>query len=86
MHLRFRPDTRPFDSVSPHPVLPCQVLHLAATIAPNQDVAFMLGIAWTAVNLLMSNFFISFNQMTLRWISQVAVGVGVVGWEADSAP
>jgi hypothetical protein len=30
------------------------VLALAAVITPNQDVAFMLAIAWTAINLLMS--------------------------------
>ncbi|GAX73384.1 hypothetical protein CEUSTIGMA_g837.t1 [Chlamydomonas eustigma] len=52
-----------------------QVLHLAAALTPNQDTAFMLGIAWTAVNLLLSNFFISYDQMyfyglsQLRWIS-----------------
>jgi hypothetical protein len=31
-----------------------QVLALAAVITPNQDIAFMIAIAWTAVNLLMS--------------------------------
>lgn len=31
-----------------------QVLALAAAVAPNQDVAFMFAIAWTAVNMLMS--------------------------------
>ncbi len=48
-----------------------QVLHLAAILAPNQDIAFMVAIAWTAINMLMSNFFITFSQMTLGWISQV---------------
>ncbi|KAG1673764.1 hypothetical protein FOA52_002333 [Chlamydomonas sp. UWO 241] len=48
-----------------------QVLHLAATLAPNQDAAFMLSIAWTAVNLLMSNFFITYDQMRLNWLSQL---------------
>jgi hypothetical protein len=48
-----------------------QVLHLASTLAPNQDLAFMISIAWTAVNLLMSNFFITYDQMGLNWLSQL---------------
>ncbi len=40
-----------------------QVLHAATAIAPNQDVAFMLAIAWTAVNLMLSGYFIRFDQV-----------------------
>jgi len=59
-----------------------QVLHLAATLAPNQDIAFMLAIAWTAVNLLMSNFFIMYDQMTLSWLSQLR-WVSAMGYAFD---
>ncbi|KAL6756257.1 ABC-2 type transporter-domain-containing protein [Haematococcus lacustris] len=48
-----------------------QVLHCAAILAPNQDMAFMMAIAWTAVNLLMSNFFIMYSQMAFNWLSQL---------------
>ncbi len=40
-----------------------QVLHCCAILAPNQDVAFMLSIVWTAIQLLMSNFFITFTEV-----------------------
>ncbi|KXZ56416.1 hypothetical protein GPECTOR_1g370 [Gonium pectorale] len=33
-----------------------QVLYAAAIATPNQDTAFMVAIAWTAVNILMSNY------------------------------
>ena len=59
------------------PVETTQVLHFAATVTPNQDAAFMLAIAWTAVNLLMSNFFIGYDEMSLGWISQVG------GWQSQ---
>ncbi|KAJ9505285.1 hypothetical protein QJQ45_027868 [Haematococcus lacustris] len=48
-----------------------QVLHCAAILAPNQDMAFMIAIGWTAVNLLMSNFFIMYSQMAFDWLSQL---------------
>lgn len=35
-------------------LIAAQVLALAAAVTPNQDAAFMVAIAWTAVNLLMS--------------------------------
>jgi hypothetical protein len=41
----------------------------AATLAPSQDFAFMITIAWTALNLLVSNYFIRFADLTLYWIS-----------------
>lgn len=50
-------------------------MHGCAILAPNQDAAFMLSICWTAVQLLMSNFFITFSSVrlwritALRWIS-----------------
>jgi hypothetical protein len=46
-----------------------QVMFCAATLAPSQDFAFMITIAWTAVNLLVSNYFIRFIDLTLYWIS-----------------
>lgn len=58
------------------PSTPCcrhrsQVLHGAAMLAPNQDLAFMLSICWTAVQLLMSNFFIVFTDVKLYGITQL---------------
>ena len=40
-----------------------QVLHAAAIISPNQDIAFMISISWTAVQLLLSGFFIDFTTV-----------------------
>ena len=72
MHLaatpRFALFPKPIPTSNPDVL---QVLHFAATVTPNQDAAFMLAIAWTAVNLLMSNFFISYDEMSLGWLSQV---------------
>lgn len=48
-----------------------QVLAFAAVVTPNQDVAFMLAIGWTAVNLLMSNFMVRYKDMTQVWFSQL---------------
>lgn len=36
---------------------------LAWTFSP--DTAFMLAIAWTALNLLMSNFFITYDEVCM---------------------
>lgn len=54
-----------------HPLLlPApQVLHCCAILAPNQDVAFMLSIVWTAIQLLMSNFFITFTEVVFQWLT-----------------
>ncbi|GMH36516.1 hypothetical protein BSKO_04384 [Bryopsis sp. KO-2023] len=46
-----------------------QVLHFAAVITHNQDTAFMVAISFTAVNIIVSNFFIPFKQIALDWIS-----------------
>uniref|UniRef100_A0A383VRM2 ABC transporter domain-containing protein n=1 Tax=Tetradesmus obliquus TaxID=3088 RepID=A0A383VRM2_TETOB len=52
-----------------------QVLHCCAIVAPNQDVAFMLSIVWTAIQLFFSNYFIMFSEVELygitflRWFS-----------------
>jgi hypothetical protein len=39
------------------------VLHCCAVIAPNQDVAFMLSILWTTIQLLLSGFFVNFPEV-----------------------
>jgi hypothetical protein len=50
--------------------LPClQVLHCCAIVAPNQDVAFMLSIVWTAIQLFFSNYFIMFSEVELHGIT-----------------
>jgi ATP-binding cassette subfamily G (WHITE) protein 2 len=46
-----------------------QVLYFAAVVTPNQDMAFMIAIAFTAVNILLSNFFIPFDLIEFDWIS-----------------
>ncbi|KAI8467922.1 MAG: hypothetical protein J3K34DRAFT_523385 [Monoraphidium minutum] len=47
------------------------VLACAAVITPNQDIAFMVAIAWTAVSMLMSNFMVRFADMSQVWLSQL---------------
>jgi hypothetical protein len=42
------------------------VLHACAVIAPNQDVAFMLSILWTTIQLLLSGFFVNFPEVRAR--------------------
>ncbi|KIY92062.1 hypothetical protein MNEG_15902 [Monoraphidium neglectum] len=46
-------------------------MHLCAVVAPTQDVAFMYSIAWTAVQLLFNNFFITFREVTLGWLTNL---------------
>jgi hypothetical protein len=46
-----------------------QVLSFAAIVAPNQDMAFMGAISWTAVNMLMSNIMVRYSDMKNHWIS-----------------
>jgi hypothetical protein len=46
-----------------------QVLTLTAVVMPNEDLAFMGAIAWTAINLLLSNFMVRYVDMTNRWLS-----------------
>jgi len=50
-------------------LIAAQVLSFAAIVAPNQDIAFMLAIGWTAVNLLMSNFLVRYVDMRHHWLS-----------------
>ncbi|KAJ9517699.1 hypothetical protein QJQ45_003993 [Haematococcus lacustris] len=52
-------------------LIAAQVLHFSAVLAPNQDMAFMIAIIWTAVNVMTSNFFILLSQMELRWLSHL---------------
>ncbi|GBF87651.1 ABC transporter G family [Raphidocelis subcapitata] len=52
-------------------LIAAQVLAFAAAVTPNQDLAFMVAIAWTAVNLLMSNFMVRYADMTQVWLSQL---------------
>ncbi len=58
------------------------MLHLAATLTPNQDMAFMLAILWTAVNLLMSNYFVTYSQIAYGWFSQLRY-LSAVGFAFD---
>lgn len=45
------------------------MLHLTASLCPNQDLAFMVAIAWTCLNLLLSGFFITFQEMAFKWMT-----------------
>ena len=56
-----------------------QVLTFTAVVMPNQDLAFMGAIAWTAINLLMSNFMVRYNDMKMGWFSQLRCGLGCEG-------
>ena len=59
----------------PHPrcarLICPQVMHLCVVLAPTQDVAFMYSIAWTSIQLLFNNFFITFTEVTLGWLTQL---------------
>jgi hypothetical protein len=46
-------------------------MHGCAILAPNQDAGFMLSICWTAIQLLMSNFFITFSTVKLYGITEL---------------
>mgnify|MGYP001811104728 CR=1 FL=1 len=48
------------------PLRPLQVLHCCAVFAPNQDVAFMMSILWTTIQLLLSGFFVNFPEVRRR--------------------
>lgn len=48
-----------------------QVLHLAATVAPNQDAAFMVAIAWTAINIMEGNFIQRHSDMGMGWAAHL---------------
>jgi hypothetical protein len=62
-----------------------QVLHGCAVIAPNQDVAFMLSILWTTIQLLLSGFFVNFPEVLLKWITALRyVSATYYGFEAVS--
>jgi hypothetical protein len=39
--------------------------------APNQDVSFMISITWTAVQMLLSGFFVDFKGVYLSWITDL---------------
>ena len=72
-----------------------QVLHCCAVIAPNQDVAFMLSILWTTIQLLLSGFFVNFPDVRRRSLFLVVVsaraaqlrrGLGHRGWPKPHQP
>jgi hypothetical protein len=46
-------------------------MHFCAVIAPTQDVAFMISIAWTCIQLLFNNFFITFKEVSLGWLTSI---------------
>eukprot|EP00775_Hariotina_reticulata_P008750 gene8750-8930_t len=50
-----------------------QVLHLCAVIAPNQDLTFCLSISWSVLNIVLSSFFISYNDVSAAtsWLTQL---------------
>jgi len=44
-------------------------MHLCSVVAPTQDMAFMYSIAWTTIQLLFNNFFITFKEVSLQWLT-----------------
>ncbi|GBF91578.1 hypothetical protein Rsub_04318 [Raphidocelis subcapitata] len=46
-----------------------QVQSFASIVTPNQEAAFILTIAYTSINLLMSNFIMRFRDMAQHWVS-----------------
>lgn len=46
-----------------------QVLHLAAVLAPNEDLAYMTAIVWTAINLLFSGFYVNTQDLPFRGLA-----------------
>eukprot|EP00775_Hariotina_reticulata_P006450 gene6450-6679_t len=52
-------------------LIAAQVLHLAATTMPNQDLAFMMAIGWTCVQMVMSGFFIPYKEMRLQLLANL---------------
>ncbi|GLC35968.1 hypothetical protein PLESTB_000524500 [Pleodorina starrii] len=57
-----------------------QVLYAAAVATPNQDTAFMVAIAWTAVNILMSNYLIRYDDMSQMWLTKILRWFSVMMW------
>lgn len=60
-------------------------------LAPNQDTAFMMSIIWTTIQMLVSSFFVSFNEVrqlsrlsSLPWLDAARRRTGRGGglWEA----
>ncbi|GAX75358.1 hypothetical protein CEUSTIGMA_g2802.t1 [Chlamydomonas eustigma] len=48
-----------------------QVIQLSAYLTTNQDAAFMVAIAWTAVNLLLSDTILRFFYFTMTWFEKL---------------
>jgi hypothetical protein len=46
-----------------------QLLNTAAIITTSQDMAFVLGVAWTAANVLLCNLIVRFADMQLQWVA-----------------
>lgn len=57
-----------------------QVLYAAAVATPNQDTAFMVAIAWTAVNILMSNYLVRYADMRVQWLPAALRWFSVMAW------
>jgi len=53
-----------------HPApAPPKTVYCAATVSPSQDIAFMLSIAWTSLNLLACGYFQRFQAYRLRGLT-----------------
>ncbi len=56
------------------------MLYAAAVATPNQDTAFMVAIAWTAVNILMSNYLVRYADMRMPWLPAALRWFSVMAW------
>jgi len=63
-------------------LIAAQVLTFTAVVMPNQDLAFMGAIAWTAINLLMSNFMVRYADINQGWFSQLRY-ISAMGYAFD---
>jgi hypothetical protein len=45
-----------------------QVMGAAAVMTPNQDVAFMVAVGWTAFNALAANYVVRIATAAMSWL------------------
>jgi hypothetical protein len=50
-------------------LLNTQVVAACIILTPNQDLAFMLCVAWTAMNVMFSNIFVRYVDIRFRWLA-----------------
>ncbi|CAD7703071.1 unnamed protein product [Ostreobium quekettii] len=59
-----------------------QALHVAAALATSQDMAFMLGIGFTAINMMFANYFNREPDLKFKWLSSFRA-ISAMGYVFD---